>query len=100
VGTRECGHISAMASPNEGEAGQTGEWRIERPVVDESKCIAAKAGKPVCMQCWLYCPEGVIAKEAPIKIDLRYCKGCGICVEVCRTDAIRMVPETAPEDTE
>lgn len=98
MGTRDCKHVSAMAGPSAGEAGQTGQWRTQRPVVDHAKCVAAKAGKPVCMQCWMYCPEVVIAKRAPIEIDLVYCKGCGICMEVCPSGAISMVPETEAEE--
>lgn len=100
MGTRRCGHVSAMASPSIGEAGRTGQWRTSRPVVDHSKCVAAKAGKAVCFQCYVYCPEVVIAKRIPIEIDLDYCKGCGICVEVCRSGAISMVPETESGDGE
>ncbi len=94
MGTRDCGHTSAMSSPTRGEAGLTGQWRTSRPVVDHEICRAAKAGKMVCMQCWTYCPEAVIDKRVPIEIDLEYCKGCGICEEVCPADAITMVPET------
>lgn len=98
MGTRDCKHESAMASPCNGEAGATGDWRSARPVVDQSKCLAVKAGRPACFQCWAFCPEGVIKKEIGSEIDLTYCKGCGICVEVCPADAISMVPET--EETE
>lgn len=98
MGTRDCKHESAMASPCNGEAGTTGDWRSARPVVDQSKCLAVKAGRPACFQCWAFCPEGVIKKEIGSEIDLTYCKGCGICVEVCPADAISMVPET--EETE
>jgi len=82
-----------MASPSKGEAGLTGQWRVERPVIEHEKCLAAQAGKPVCMQCWLYCPEAVVTKTVPVMIDLDFCKGCGICAAVCRGSAITMVPE-------
>jgi pyruvate ferredoxin oxidoreductase delta subunit len=97
MGTRECGHECAMSTPCMGEAGRTGDWRSEYPVIDHAKCLAVKAGKPVCLQCWAYCPEGVIQKEAGQEIDLEYCKGCGICMEVCPADAITMVPEHEEE---
>jgi pyruvate ferredoxin oxidoreductase delta subunit len=86
-----------MASPSIGEAGKTGQWRTQRPVVDNSKCIAAKSKAAACFQCWLYCPEAVIDKKAPIEINLEYCKGCGICAEECAAGAISMVPETETE---
>ena len=82
-----------MSSPTKGEAGPTGQWRTSRPIVDQEKCRAAKAGKLVCMQCWTYCPEAVIDKKIPIEIDLEYCKGCGICAQVCPVQAIFMAPE-------
>jgi len=45
--------------------------------------------------CWLYCPESVIdwEKGYKIQIDYTYCKGCGICADVCPVKAIDMTPE-------
>ncbi|MBW1981089.1 MAG: 4Fe-4S binding protein [Deltaproteobacteria bacterium] len=83
----------ACATLMRGEAGKTGEWRFERPVVDHSKCISAKTGKQSCFLCWLYCPEACIDRKAPVEIDLVYCKGCGICAEECPADAIHMETE-------
>ena len=60
-------------------------------------CSAAKLGKLTCQQCWVYCPEACVAQGTPPAIDLTYCKGCGICAEVCPVDAITMVPEAAAE---
>ncbi len=94
MGTRDCGHMSAMSSPTRGEAGLTGQWRTARPVVDQAKCLASKAGKLTCLQCWVFCPEAVIAKKIPITVDLDYCKGCGICAVVCPSGAIEMASET------
>jgi pyruvate ferredoxin oxidoreductase delta subunit len=91
MSTRKCKHLSAMASPSVGEAGKTGQWRTVRPVVDQSKCSAAKGAN--CYLCSDFCPEGVIPRIAPIEVDLEYCKGCGICCEECPTGAIAMMPE-------
>jgi len=91
--TRSCTHICGESSPGIGEAGKTGEWRTSRPVIDPGKCIPAKSGKPSCFICWLYCPEALISKTIPVQIDLEYCKGCGICVQVCPAQAITMVNE-------
>ncbi|MEM1597163.1 MAG: 2-oxoacid:acceptor oxidoreductase family protein [Pyrobaculum sp.] len=78
----------------------TGGWRIDKPVIDHSKCI-------MCRKCWLYCPDDAIIEawkevEGPrgrrlrmkfIDFDYAYCKGCGVCAEVCPTGAIQMVRE-------
>lgn len=77
-----------------GEAGLTGQWRTLRPVVDEKRCTPAKTGRPSCFICWLYCPEAVITKAVPVRIDLSYCKGCGVCAEECPTRAISMEEES------
>ena len=97
MGTRQCRHISAMATPSFGEAGKTGQWRTQRPVIDHSKCIPAKNNSPGCFQCWTYCPEAVIRRTVPIEIDLTYCKGCGICAAECASGAIIMVAESSAE---
>lgn len=91
--TRNCGHIISSSSPAKGEGGLTGEWRTQKPVVDKEKCLAVKANKDVCMQCWAFCPEGAIERKPGGVIDLDYCKGCGVCANVCPADAIQMKPE-------
>ena len=51
-------------------------WRNIRPVVNTEKCKS-------CLQCYLYCPDGVISKDktnSKVKIDYEFCKGCGICI--------------------
>ena len=83
-----------------GDAGRTGSWRVLRPVVDYEKCTPAKRGKEVCFLCWLYCPDGVISKTIEVRIDLEYCKGCGICSQECPAHAISMVEESSFSDEE
>ncbi|UCG12999.1 MAG: 4Fe-4S binding protein [Deltaproteobacteria bacterium] len=85
--------ISACATLARGEAGRTGDWRAKRPIIDLSKCTPCKTGKPSCYLCWLYCPDGTVGRGMPVEIDLTYCKGCGICAEVCPTKAISMEVE-------
>ena len=85
--------ISSMSFPIEGEAGKTGTWRTHRPIIDTTKCTAAKQNKLVCMLCWLFCPEATISKTIPPKINYEYCKGCGVCAEECPTKAISMEEE-------
>lgn len=62
-------------------------WRSIRPIVDTEKCAG-------CMQCYLYCPDGVIFIENnKAVIDYDFCKGCGICKKICKLNAIEMEAE-------
>jgi pyruvate ferredoxin oxidoreductase delta subunit len=97
MGTRDCSHEIAMSTPSAGEAGETGDWRTARPVLDPTRCLAVKQGQPGCQLCWVYCPDVCVAQGVPPAVDLRYCKGCGICAEVCPVDAIAMVAEGESE---
>jgi pyruvate ferredoxin oxidoreductase delta subunit len=47
------------------------------------------------MLCEMYCPEAAIVKGENDKprIDLRFCKGCGICANECPQGAIEMQEE-------
>jgi pyruvate ferredoxin oxidoreductase delta subunit len=69
---------------------KTGDWRTERPLWDEGKCVH-------CLLCWLYCPDSAIKTEDEkmTGIDYDYCKGCGICANVCppRAGALKMISE-------
>ena len=70
---------------------KTGTWRSERPEWDPHKCKH-------CLICWLYCPDSAIRVDENGKmvgIDTDYCKGCGLCAEVCppKVKAITMKPE-------
>ena len=93
MGTGACGHITASASPAKGEAGRTGDWRVEYPVINNEICTPARTGKEACFICWSFCPDAVIFRTIPLNIDLEYCKGCGICAEECPTNAISMVSQ-------
>lgn len=77
-------------------------WRNMRPVLDAGKCTG-------CLQCYLYCPDGCIFRPArqatdatgagvAVAIDYDFCKGCGVCVEVCRFGALAMVPESEGDE--
>ena len=90
MGDNYCWKTSHSKS-GPGDAGKTGSWRILRPVLDPATCIPGKRGAPACYICWLYCPDGVISRGIPPKIDYDYCKGCGICAEECPTKSITMV---------
>jgi pyruvate ferredoxin oxidoreductase delta subunit len=85
--------LTSASTAGPGDAGRTGSWRVERPVIDYSRCIPAKSGKHACHLCWLYCPDRTVSKEIRPQFDLEYCKGCGICAEECPAGAIGMVSE-------
>lgn len=68
---------------------KTGDWRIERPVVDAEKCVR-------CGICASTCPLNVVVVQkegTPVEIDMYYCKGCGLCAYECPKQAISMVAE-------
>jgi 2-oxoacid:acceptor oxidoreductase delta subunit (pyruvate/2-ketoisovalerate family) len=49
-----------------------------------------------CDNCFGVCPDNAVIKLGPgqrYRIDLDYCKGCGVCAAECPCGAIEMVPE-------
>jgi 2-oxoacid:acceptor oxidoreductase delta subunit (pyruvate/2-ketoisovalerate family) len=50
-----------------------------------------------CDNCYGVCPDNAVIKPGEpgegYEIDYDFCKGCGICVSVCPSGAIQMVPE-------
>lgn len=73
---------------------ETGGWRSRRPILNRGKCNN-------CMICWVSCPDGTCLVRAlegggceMTGFDLKHCKGCGVCAEVCPREAITMVDES------
>ena len=68
----------------------TGSWRLERPEVDFVACSK-------CGNCKMHCPANVIiidkGAEECVTFMWDYCKGCGICANVCPKKCIKMVQE-------
>ncbi|MDN5344041.1 MAG: pyruvate ferredoxin oxidoreductase delta subunit [Clostridia bacterium] len=63
--------------------------REQRPAIDKEKCN-------LCRECLLYCPDAALAiAGGEVRLELRFCKGCGICARECPARAITMVPEYA-----
>jgi len=42
------------------------------------------------------CPTGALKKDVIIMLDKEACTGCGICIEACTYDAIKMDESTKP----
>lgn len=86
-----AGTVPSPQTENEGMI--TGNWRTRRPILDVDKCTD-------CRICWISCPDSCInvSDTAPLTFNLKYCKGCGICNEVCPVGAISLVPELDFED--
>jgi len=83
----EAGIVKAPAPNSEQDNMITGSWRVLRPVIDSEECT-------MCYMCWIACPDGCIQiGEDEMKVNLKYCKGCGLCSAVCPVDAIARVPE-------
>ena len=77
-----------VTEPGSASQYRSGDWRSERPIRDDSKCIK-------CGICYIFCPEGCIGQndDGYFEANLFYCKGCGICARECWTGAIKMIPE-------
>ncbi|NQT94362.1 MAG: 4Fe-4S binding protein [Lentisphaerae bacterium] len=74
---------------------KTGTWRAFRPIWIKENCIH-------CRFCWLYCPDRAINIEADkmTGFNYEYCKGCGICAQICpaKPKAIGMMTEIDAKD--
>jgi pyruvate ferredoxin oxidoreductase delta subunit len=80
--------VTSISYPKTGAMGKTGSWRVFKPIFNKDKCVK-------CLRCWIFCPEGAVKKnkDDAISIDMDYCKGCGICANVCKVKAITMERE-------
>lgn len=87
-GWREITAGALIFQPGSSVAYETGTWRAVYPVIDMAKCN-------YCLDCWIYCPDGSIMVENSriMGVDLKHCKGCGICARECPQQAISMVEE-------
>ena len=68
----------------------------EETAVREAQRCLGNIQCEYCDLCRLLCPDLAITRNehsGQIEIDYNYCKGCGICAEVCPKGAIKMVFE-------
>ncbi len=93
-GWKELPIGGVIDEPGKSREFKTGNWRVLRPVVNLDKCTH-------CMLCWLYCPDMAIeitvnekGKPQMLGFNYDYCKGCGLCADVCPVHVIDMKPET------
>jgi len=80
-----------VVKPYRSKGDKTGSWRIKlKPKFLQKDCIACKV-------CVLICPESCIqGKDKNTYIaNYDYCKGCGLCAQVCPKADIVMVEEGA-----
>jgi NADPH-dependent glutamate synthase beta subunit-like oxidoreductase len=59
------------------------------------RCLSC-GGCISCDNCYAFCPDNAVIKLGPegeYRVDLDYCKGCGLCVEECPTGSMLMEPE-------
>ena len=63
----------------------TGDWRVETPVLREADCRQ-------CFLCAAACPDSAVrvVDGQRVELDLNHCKGCGICARVCPFSAIQI----------
>lgn len=67
-------------------AHHTGTWRRgQYPVFAAQNCTD-------CRLCVMFCPDAAIERvqKGVYRVNLNYCKGCGICAEECPAKDIRM----------
>ena len=69
-------------------------WRDKIPICEDTKCTCVGS----CIS-EIVCPDGtgfIVRKDMPhqgYRIDLDFCRGCGLCAQVCVGSALTMVDE-------
>ena len=91
-GWKEITTAGLVLEPGSAIEYETGSWRTFRPIIDMERCTH-------CMFCWVYCPDAsIVVKDGKVTgVDLRHCKGCGICARECPLEAVTMVEEAKAE---
>jgi 2-oxoacid:acceptor oxidoreductase delta subunit (pyruvate/2-ketoisovalerate family) len=71
-----------------------GSGRISGDPIAEAQRCTASSPCLYCDVCQLMCPDLAITRDTDtreIRIDLDFCKGCGLCAHYCPHGAISMV---------
>ena len=76
---------AVIDEPGNAREAKKSSFRNFKPVTDYSKCIK-------CGRCWMFCPDIAFEpnKDGTFKNIERFCKGCGICANVCPVKCIKM----------
>ena len=86
----ELPEAGLIIEPGSSAKYKTGSWRSRKPIWDKDKCTS-------CLTCWIYCPDSsvMVENQKVVGMNLDYCKGCGICANVCppKVSAIKMEDE-------
>ena len=92
---KELARGGSVLEPGSYEQVNTGAWRTYVPVTRMDDCIH-------CVQCWIMCPESarLVKDEKFIGTDLKHCKGCGICANICPVKCIDMKLESEIKEGE
>ena len=86
-GWRDIAEGNIIPKPATALEYKTGGWRAFRPIWVKDNCIN-------CKFCWLYCPDNAVnidEKGNMADFNLDYCKGCGICANVCPAKPIKAI---------
>ncbi|MDW5561809.1 MAG: 2-oxoacid:acceptor oxidoreductase family protein [Methanomassiliicoccus sp.] len=86
VSLRKTAHVEEEVGPATTYQHHTGRWKWSTPLYKKDKCIR-------CLRCWWSCPDAAIVRQDDdyMRWDLEYCKGCGICADICPVEAIDML---------
>ncbi len=84
---RPADEVDAAQAAGTSSCGSSPSSRAEARVVGASPQSEAPAARSLTSL-------GEPASDSPIAIDYDFCKGCGVCVSVCRFGALAMVPES------